>query len=318
MVELSDIVDLCKKKIDLIKSMAGTKDIWIYGAGKAGQAIRETLIENHVRVSGFYDINAVELQKKMYVRVRHINEANAEREFIVISLRGYNVQVIDWLKEKGFSHEDVYYVAMSPYNREDIVYKGCKIGRYTYGYEKLLEEFPLAESIGRFCSISSSAKIVTNHPGGYITTHPMLDAFPFSWENTEHINKMISEYGHYENNHPAGISMLRNNPPVVIGNDVWIGAHVIILPGIHIGDGAVLAAGSCVTRDVPDYAVVGGVPAKLIKYRFDEKDRKLLKKIQWWNWSLEEIEEKIELFYSPQKFMAYCKESQDLENVMNG
>ena len=71
--------------------------------------------------------------------------------------------------------------------------------------------------------------------------------------------------------------------PVQIGNDVWIGARATILDGVKIGDGAVIAAGAVVTKDVPSYAIVGGVPAKVIKYRFDENRIKELLVEQWWN-----------------------------------
>ena len=93
------------------------------------------------------------------------------------------------------------------------------------------------------------------------------------------------------------------NNPVTIGNDVWIGANVCILPGISIGDGAVLAAGAVITKDVPPYAIVGGVPAKVIKYRFSEDIIKKLLKIKWWNWEEEKVKKNKDLFYDPVKFV---------------
>nr|WP_305849016.1 CatB-related O-acetyltransferase [Shinella sp. HZN7] len=79
----------------------------------------------------------------------------------------------------------------------------------------------------------------------------------------------------------------RKGQRTLIGNDVWIGANAIILPGIAIGDGAIIAAGSVVSRDVPPYAIVGGVPARVIRYRFDETTIDRLMKIRWWRFSLE-------------------------------
>ena len=88
-----------------------------------------------------------------------------------------------------------------------------------------------------------------------------------------------------------------------IGNDVWIGGNVTIIGNRKIGDGAVIAAGSIVTSDVEAYSVVGGVPAKLIKYRFDKATIDSLKRIKWWEWSREKILDHIEIFYDPKKFV---------------
>ena len=81
---------------------------------------------------------------------------------------------------------------------------------------------------------------------------------------------------------------------VKIGSDVWIGANCIIMRGVEIGDGAVVAAGSIVTKSVPPYAIVGGNPARFIKWRFPEKVRKELLEIKWWNWDYSKIIEKKE------------------------
>ena len=76
---------------------------------------------------------------------------------------------------------------------------------------------------------------------------------------------------------------------MIIANDVWIGYDSTIMPGIKIGNGAIIASKSVVTKDVPDYTIVGGNPAKVIKYRFDQKTIKALLEIAWWNWSEEKI-----------------------------
>ena len=84
--------------------------------------------------------------------------------------------------------------------------------------------------------------------------------------------------------------------PVFIGNDVWIGCHSIIKPNVHIGDGAIIGANSVVTKDVPPYAIVAGVPAKIIKYRFDAETIKKLLDLKWWNFPYQILKENIELF----------------------
>jgi chloramphenicol O-acetyltransferase type B len=87
--------------------------------------------------------------------------------------------------------------------------------------------------------------------------------------------------------------------PVRIGNDVWIGANATILSGVTIGDGAVIAAASVVTKSVPPFAIVGGVPARIIRYRFAPETIERLLRVRWWDWSPEKIERNMDLFYLP-------------------
>jgi len=84
---------------------------------------------------------------------------------------------------------------------------------------------------------------------------------------------------------------------VKIGNDVWIGARAIILPAVTVGDGAIIGAGAVVTRDVPPYAVVAGVPARIVRFRFRNDQIEKLLKIAWWNWDERKILENLDYFY---------------------
>jgi len=121
--------------------------------------------------------------------------------------------------------------------------------------------------IGRFCSIANGTKIgLGKHPIDYISTSPIF----YSPNNP--LKVKISDVLRFE-----------ETAPVKIGNDVWIGANVIILDGITIGNGAIIGANSLVTKDVTPYSIVGGIPAKPIKNRFSDLAIEKLTKLSWWN-----------------------------------
>lgn len=149
----------------------------------------------------------------------------------------------------------------------------CNIGYATYISFKC--EF-LNSNIGRYCSIASNVQLVVgNHPTkDFVSTHPIF----YAKREIGGLN-----FGIDESFHEVSILPGTDDRYLKVGNDVWIGTNVLIINGITIGDGAIIAAGSVVTKDVPAYAIVGGVPAKLIRYRFDEDDIKFLEKLQWWN-----------------------------------
>ena len=305
MLSEENLQEICASKIPVIKECALGRKIWIYGAGIGGKILKKTLQENNIEISGFVDKAAESIQEIEKMPVVSIGTLNPQKDFIVISLRGFEWEVVELCRKHGFLEKDIYYVvAGENYNKEDVLYRSCKVGRYTYGYKELLEFYPIAESIGRFCSINGTAKIWNNHPIDYVSTHPFLD-YPifYPWEYQSKRKDMILKYGKYFDNAEYEESALRNNPPVVIGNDVWVGANAIILPGVTIGDGAVIAAGAVVTHNVESYAIVAGVPAKVIKYRYNKEQVNQFLKIRWWDWTIEKIEENLELFYNTEEFL---------------
>lgn len=298
---------ICEKKIARIRENAKGKRIFIWGAGGGGRIVEEVCREHGINISGYCDKRADEIKEYLGYPVYRLSEMNPKEDYLIISFMSFEYDVLEWVHGIGYTCDDCFYIYENECewcNKEDIVYKGCKIGRYTYGYEGLLNDYPLAVSIGRYCSINPTSRIWNNHPMSCITTHPILD-YPifYGWEAYEAREKYVHKYGKHFNNAAFEDSPIRDNREITIGNDVWIGANAILLPGVNIGDGAVIAAGAVVTKDVEPYAIVGGVPARVIKYRYTKENIKLLEKIKWWEWPIEKIEENIELFYQPEVFL---------------
>lgn len=292
-------------KIPSILNRVDNRNIYIYGAGLGGRIVAEEFQVRKIEFEAFIDKKYDSMTQFENHPVISLSTVSPSSSYIVLSLRGYDAEAVEEIRRVGFGDDDFYVIAAGfDYNSEDIIYKGCHIGRYTYGYENLLESYPLAKSIGRYCSINGTARIMNNHSLDCVTTHPFLD-YPFymDWDAYLERKKLLEKYGKHRNNSGFEDSPIRDNEPVVIGNDVWIGANVVILPGVTIGDGAVIAAGAIVTKDVPPYSIVGGNPAREIRKRFDDSTIEKLLQIKWWEWEHSFIEENIELFFQPKKLV---------------
>ena len=266
--------------------------------------LKEVLEKHESRPSFFVDKNAENINEFCGCIVKLPSVLDYSKYYVIVATLAVHEVIELFLEKKGYKEKDYIYLCDNEsYIKEDILYRGCAVGRCTYGYEELLSEFPMACKIGRYCSINGTARIWNNHSVDMVTTHPILDHRKFYSKESAKSRKIYMEkYGNYHNNAEFESSPIRDNRPVEIGNDVWIGANVIILPGVKIGDGAILAAGAVVTKDVEPYAIVGGVPAKIIKYRFSKERIKSFLRIKWWEWSIEKIEENIEFFYQPELF----------------
>ena len=167
-------------------------------------------------------------------------------------------------------------------------YKKYDIGEYTYGRPKVFGDEATLK-IGKFCSIAMGTTIYlgAEHHLEWVSTYPFFAKF----EKAKHTSNTT-----------------KGN--VTIGNDVWIGDGALILSGVTIGDGAVIGARAVVTKNVKPYEIVGGNPAKHIRFRFSEEQIEKLLKIKWWDWDIKKIEANFDLILSDDidKFIQKNKE----------
>ena len=184
-------------------------------------------------------------QTKIYPRSR-----DNRTVYLKNVIRGENIEVGDYTIYNDFAHDP------QEFERNNVLY------HYPVNGDKL--------KIGKFCSIACGAKFLftsANHAMRPLSTY----TFPIFFE----------EWG-------LDVSEIRsawdNKGDIVVGNDVWIGYEAVILSGVTIGDGAIVGARAVVTRDVPPYTIVGGVPAKPIRKRFDDETIEKLLRLRWWDW----------------------------------
>jgi len=143
-----------------------------------------------------------------------------------------------------------------------------RLGKYSY-----VSQYSIVNKtkIGKFCSIANGCYIGLWEHNTDVSTH--------SFYLYEHSGEFVEGYKNYK----------KDNIETIIGNDVWVGANVVIKKGVMIDDGSIIGAGAVVTKDVPAYAIVVGNPAKVLRYRYEEQEIEWLKKLQWWNFSRKKL-----------------------------
>ena len=170
-----------------------------------------------------------------------------------------NIQIGDYTIYNDFVHDP------REFRKNNVLY------HYPINKDRLI--------IGKFCSIACGAKFLfnsANHKMASLSTY----TFPLFFEEWDLEKENVAQAWDQKGD-------------IIIGNDVWIGYEAVILSGVTIGDGAVIGYRAVVTKDIPPYTIVGGVPAKPIRKRFDEETIKELQKIKWWDWPEEKIAGKI-------------------------
>lgn len=193
-------------------------------------------------------------ENKIYPRT-----GDKETIYLKNVIKNPNIKVGDYTMYNDFVNDPTLF------EKNNVLY------HYPINHDKLI--------IGKFCSIACGAKFLfnsANHTLSSLSTYP----FPLFFEEWNLDKKNVAQSWDNKGN-------------IIIGNDVWIGYEAVILAGVSIGDGAIIGTRAVVTKDVPPYTIVGGVPAKPIKKRFSDDTISSLLSIQWWNWSKEKISKNI-------------------------
>lgn len=175
-----------------------------------------------------------------------------------------DIEIGDYTMYNDFYHDPM------DFQKNNVLY------HYPINHDRLI--------IGKFCSIACGAKFIftsANHSLKSLSTYP----FPIFFEEWDlDVTNITNAWD--------------NKGDIIIGNDVWIGYEAIILSGVTIGDGAIIGTRAVVTKDVAPYTIVGGVPAKPIRKRFDDKTIAKLYELKWWDWPKERIKANLEIIQS--------------------
>lgn len=194
------------------------------------------------------------LEKKIYPRT-----SDTQTVYLKSVITDTSIQIGDYTIYNDFVHDP------RDFQKNNVLY------HYPINHDRLV--------IGKFCSIACGAKFMFTS-GSHTMKSLSSYTFPIFFEEWDLDVKNIT-------------SAWDNKGDIIVGNDVWIGYEAVIMPGVKIGNGAIIGTRAVVTKDVPPYTIVGGVPAKQIRRRFDERTIEKLEILRWWDWSREKIAQNI-------------------------
>jgi acetyltransferase-like isoleucine patch superfamily enzyme len=183
----------------------------------------------------------------------------------------------------------------SVFGKYNVVFANVMITDSSFGDHTFIQKNSAVNcaSVGKFCSIAAGVSIgLGQHPASYISTHPAF------YSSSQPIAKTFSAKDNF-------VPLRRT----VVGHDVWIGQNAMVMDGVTVATGAIVAAGAVVTKNVPEYSIVAGVPAKVIRYRFDENVRDGIIKTRWWDQDEQWLEANCGMFLEPEKFLASFPEN---------
>lgn len=267
----------------------GCKRFIIYPFGDVGMQVKE-ILTNLYAIEPEYIIDNKYSKYNSTIKSTNFLDSIDCNEYMVI-LASTNKEIYCELKKELLKRFESFRILELECMRRITI---C--GKHSFG--PLCSHW-LVESVGSFCSFAPGANVVINHSIDLISTHPFLyysEAEGIIYEDYK------DEYGYYISGvKPRGrrYKTTDNRLRITIGNDVWLGENVIVTNGANIGNGVIAGAGTVITKDVPDYAIVIGNPARVLRYRYDSAQIDALNKIRWWDWPDGIIRERYEDFYLP-------------------
>lgn len=247
----------------------GWKKFIIFPFGENGMLVKMILQE----AFGIRGVTVVDRELSKYndsiINIETLQENKTLYHNAALIIASIEPEIIEFAKANIFCEKVVDILENIEENLSD---SQTDIGRYSYG-PLSVPNFKVA-SVGSFCSFAEGCDVVWNHQLTMVTNHD------FIYENVicKEIDNQKYCYADF-------------NKKFHIGNDVWLGRNVILTNGCTIGNGVRVAAGAVVTKDLPDYCIAAGVPARIIGYRFNKEQIEKLNKIAWWDWDVEKIKE---------------------------
>ena len=214
------------------------------------------------------------------------------------TIQRYCIYVKDKIRYRNFVHYNftTEISSVSSFEGANVIGNNTRfcgnMGYCTY----ICNDCSIIGNIGRFCSIAPEVK---NTLGIHPMSEPYVSTSPMFFSLRKQTGKTFAKKQLFE----------ELKEPIEIGHDCWIGQRVFIVGGVKIGIGAVVLAGAVVTKDVPPYSIVGGVPAKVLKYRYDDDTIKFLLKSEWWNRPIDWLEANYELFCDIDEFKRAINEN---------
>ncbi len=279
---------VCQIRRCIEEKIQGGKKFIIFPFGDVGMQVKHVLNEVYGIQEGYILDNNLCRYNPQIHELSFLSTIDCKDFFLILACTNADIYMNLKLEvEKYFNDEDIVELSsMSNITR---------IGKHSYG--PLCCNHMLIESIGAFCSFAIGSEVVFNHEMRYITTSPII------YIGAE--GKNTKKYEWYKNApwYVEGLcpkkEKVKQFKRIRIGNDVWLGHNVLITNYSNIGNGVIAGAGSVITKDVPDFAIVAGVPARIIRYRYTKEEINCMNQIAWWNWSDQEIRERYDDFYLP-------------------